>query len=120
MANGFRVYGSRLVDQIKYAGKPSACAKSQLVVQAYKDHDDGHLTHAPTVQSASKRLLLTIFEMESDLSFFTRDISQAYVQSETKTQRSFFVRPLPFLNEPQSILLRVERPFYSIPEAGLH
>lgn len=120
MANGLRIYGSRFVDQVKNEGKPSAYNKSRLVVQAYGDHNHGLLTHAPTVQRVSQRLLLIICAMDNNLTLFTRDISQAYVQSETRTQRPIFVRPPSQLNIPRGTVLRVERPLYGIPEAGLH
>lgn len=115
-----RVYGSRFVDTIKFAGKPQAHEKSRLVVQAYNDNNHGLLTHAPTVQRLSQRLLLCLCAIESSLTFFTRDVSQAYVQAETSTQRAIFVRPPSTLNLPSDTVLRVNRPLYGIPEAGLH
>lgn len=69
-AKGFRIYGSRFVDTVKNEGKPSAYKKSRFVVQAYNDSSHGLLTHAPTVQRVSQRLLLSICAMDSELSFF--------------------------------------------------
>lgn len=42
------------------------------------------------------------------------------MQSETNTQRPIFVRPPATINLPKGVLLRIERPLYGIPEAGLH
>lgn len=119
-AKGNRIYGSRFVDTIKNEGKPEAFAKSRLVVQAFNDKDHGLLTYAPTVQRMSQRLLLCLCAMDDQLQFFTRDVSQAYVQAETSTQRQIFVRPPASLNFPSETLLQVQKPLYGIPEAGLH
>ena len=52
--------------------------------------------------------------------FFCRDVSQAYLQSETAIQRPIFIRPPPELGLGHDQLLRVARPLYGIPEAGMH
>ena len=119
-AGNFRVYGSRFVDEIKNAGQPNAYEKSRLVIQAFGYKDHGLMTYAPTTQRASQRLLLAICAMDTSLQFFTRDISQAYVQAATKVEREIFVRPPAEMNLGQQCLLRVERPLYGLPESGLH
>lgn len=91
-----RVYGSHFVDLIKNGGKPNAFEKSRLVVQALNDSDHGLLTHVPAVQRSSLCPLLSLCAIDPNLSFFTRDISQAYVQSETAVQRRNYVRSLQF------------------------
>lgn len=68
-ANGFRIYGSRFVDRIKNEGNPSAYKILRFVVQAYNDSQHGLLTHAPTVQRVSQRLLLSLCAMDEDLIF---------------------------------------------------
>ena len=118
-SEGHRIYGARFCDQVKNEGKPTAYEKSRLVVQAYNDNNHGLLTHAPTVHRSSESLLLALCSMVSDLQFFTQDISQAYVQSETRTQRAIFVRPPSILHLPPGTLLRVDLPLYGIPEAGI-
>lgn len=89
-------------------------------MQAYIDKGHGLLTHAPTVQRMPLRLLLSIFVLDSSLTFFTRDISQAYVQSDTNVQRKVFVKPPADFDFPTNVLLRVDRPLYGLPEAGVH
>ena len=116
----YRVYGSRFVDEIKNAGQPKAYEKSRLVIQAFKDKDHGLMTYAPTTQRASQRLLLAICAMGPSLRFFTRDISQAYVQANTRVERRIFVRPPAEMDLGRQCLLRIERPLYGLPESGLH
>lgn len=58
--------------------------------------------------------------MDASLRFFTGDVSQAYVQSETTTRHPIFVRPPVALKLPARSLLRLERPLYGLPEAELH
>lgn len=58
--------------------------------------------------------------MDPELQLITHDVSQAYVQSDTHTQRPIFVRPPVALNFHTDTLLRIDRPLYGIPEAGLH
>lgn len=120
MAKGNRIYGSRFVDEIKNAGLTSAYAKSRLVVQAFEDKDHGLMTYAPTTQRASQRLLIALTAMNPDLKIFTRDISQAYLQSATRIERAIFLRAPPEMCLDHDHLLQVMRPLYGLPESGIH
>ncbi|KAI1001842.1 hypothetical protein K3495_g6358 [Podosphaera aphanis] len=55
---------------------------------------------------------------------YLRDISQAYVQSNTKLNRDFFIRPPPKLKVglglEENALLKVVKLLYGVPEAGNH
>lgn len=119
-ATGYRIFGSRFVDTVKYEGTADAFEKSRLVVQAYKDKKHGLLTYSPTVQRASQRLLLCCCAIDQSFTFFTRDVSQAYVQSTTPVQRPIFIRPPTSLKLSKDILFRVKKPLYGLPEAGVH
>lgn len=77
-------------------------------------------THAPTVMRVLQRLLITLSAINTTLNFFTRDDLQAYVQSDTPTQRRIYFRPPKDLKLPAEMLLRVDLPLYGILEAGLH
>ncbi|KAI0991789.1 hypothetical protein K3495_g16398, partial [Podosphaera aphanis] len=115
-----RIFKSRFVDTVKLAGTPQAFEKSRLVVQGYNDADKSKvLTQSPTIQRSSQRLLLSI-AVTRDLSIFTRDITQAYIQSTTSLARNIFVTPPKELNQPRNILLKVLKPLYGIAEAGTH
>lgn len=118
-AEGLRIYGSRFVDHVKNEGTPSAFEKSRLVVQGFNDWHC-FLTYAPTVQRASQRLLLSIAVCDKSLAVISRDVSQAYVQSETTLQRPVFVKPPTILKFPDDVLFKVNRPLYGLPEAGNH
>ena len=119
-AVGHRVYGGRFVDEVKNAGTLQAYEKSRFVVQAYNDRDHGLLTHAPTVHRASQRLCVALCAQDPSFRLFSRDVSQAYLQSETTIQRPIYVRPPPEIGLPEGRLFRVARPLYGIPEAGMH
>lgn len=78
------------------------------------------LTLAPTVQIFSMRNLLCLCAMNKNLAFFTRGISQTYVQSETIVQRLIFVWTPTSMDLSPQTLLRVNRPIYGLPEAEVH
>ena len=124
---GVRIFNSRFVDEIKNEGTDKAFEKSRLVVQAFNDTDkDLVLTQAPTIQRVSQRIILSIAAALRDkgLNLYLRDISQAYVQSNTQLNRDFFVRPPKELQQqlqlPMGSVLRVVKPLYGVPEAGNH
>ncbi len=75
-----RLYGTRFVDEIRNLGASDEYTRSRLVVQAFNDKKHELMTHSPTVQRSSQRLLLSVAHT-LDLQVFTRDISQAYTQS---------------------------------------
>lgn len=118
-AKRIRVSGSKFVDTIQHEEKPEAFERSHSVVQACNDNQHGFLTHKPTVQHVPQRLLPTICAIDPELSIFTRDVSQAFVQSETATQRPIYVRPPDLLMISANKLHRVECPLYGAHETGL-
>lgn len=75
---GHRIYGSRSVDTFNHEGQPNAFEKSRLVFQAFIKKEHGILSHAPTMQRGSMRLLLTLCAGDKDLTLFTCDVSQAF------------------------------------------
>lgn len=78
------------------------------------------LTQAPTVQRLSRRLLVAICEFDQHLELLTRDVSQAYVQVETTTQRSIAIRIPATINPHYDNLLRVDCLLYGVPESAPH
>lgn len=117
-AAGLCIYGSRFIDTVK-EWICDAFEKSRLVVQVFND-DHGFLTHGPTVQRASQRLLLALFSWDPTLTLFTRDVSQAYVEPETEIKRPIFVKPPSILGYSSEIIFRVNCPLYGIPESDIH
>ena len=119
-AQGARIFGSRFVDEIRHAGTEKAFEKSRLVIQAYNDQDKrGILTQAPTVQRVSTRILIALAQIFG-LRLCTRDISQAYTQSETPVARDIYAHAPPELGLAPHQILKVVRPLYGLPEAGTH
>ena len=124
---GVRIFNSRFVDEIKNRGTDKAFEKSRLVVQAYNDHEKNVvLTQSPTIQRVSQRLILCIAAMiqGNGTHLYLRDISQACVQSLTKLNRDFYIRPPHELGVELGIgkdsILKVVKPLYGVPEAGNH
>ncbi len=124
---GTRIFNARFVDEIKNKGTEKAFEKSRLVVQAYNDGEKQIvLTQSPTIQRVSQRIILCIAAMatKEDVNLYLRDISQAYVQSTTLLNRSFYIRPPTELAQQlglqEGAILRVVKPLYGVPEAGNH
>jgi hypothetical protein len=70
-----RVFNSRFVDKVKYAGTARAFEKSRLVIQAYNDAGKEEiLTKSPTVQRISVRILLLLMAMFPHLRVLLRDV----------------------------------------------
>ena len=106
---------------MKQANTPHAFAKSRLVVQAYRDDEKQQvLTQSPTIQRASQRLMLCLSVSMPHHQLHLRDITQAYVQSETSLIREFYVEPPSEMGLSNNVVLKVMKPLYSIPEAGNH
>lgn len=72
------------MDSIKNEGKPEAFAKSRLVVQGFNDKKNGLLTHAPTAQRFSQRLLLALAMILPEWNIYLRDISQVTLISTVR------------------------------------
>src|SRR5947207_6987717 len=94
---------------IKNSGTNEAYEKSRLVVQGYDDQNKSIiLTQSPTIQRVSQRIILgmavTLMNTKN-LALYSRDITQAYIQSLTTLNHDFFIRPPPELGlQPGSIL----------------
>ncbi len=119
-AENHRIFGARFVDTIKNEGTPNAFEKSRLVIQAFNDKLHGLLTHAPTVQRSSQRLLFALAAILPEWKVMSRDVSQAYTQSKSPLKRPIYVQPLPEFGLSDDMVLKVECPLYGIPEAGVH
>lgn len=78
---GLRILGSRFIDELKKADNRLR-RKSRLVAQNYNEADDARIsTKAPTFQRYSQRLLVSLAASFPEMRLFTRDVTQAYVQS---------------------------------------
>jgi hypothetical protein len=120
-----RIFGSRLVDEVKGKETPVPYEKSRLVIQAYNDKGKKDiLTQSPTIQRVSQRILVALAAtlIEQGLKLCLRDITQAYVQSLTKLRRKVYARPPKEMVDelPKGTIFEVILPLYGIPEAGNH
>jgi len=120
-----RIFRSRIVNEIKNKTTATLYEKSRLVIQGYAD--DGKemiLTQAPTIQRASQRLILALMPslLERGMIAWIRDITQAYVQSETGLNREILAHlPMQIRHKhPEGTVMQVVKPLYGIAEAGTH
>lgn len=95
-----RIYGARFFETIRKEGKAYAFGKSRLVIKAFKDKKHRMLTYGSTVQRSLMRLPLCLCAMDTNFVFFSRDVSQAYVQSETFVRHPIFFARLRCLTFP--------------------
>lgn len=78
-AIGHKIFNARFVDEVRHVGTLKAKLKSRLIVQAYKDRDQGLLTYTTTIQDASQRLIMNIAADDlEELIMILWDIVQAY------------------------------------------
>jgi hypothetical protein len=119
---GLVVFGSRFVDTIKNVATTNELLKSRLVAQAtrHQDADKSLLfTYSPTTfKETVKSMVATAAALR--LPLLTRDVSQAYVSSESLLSREIYIIPPRALNLDKDILWRVLKPLYGLPESGLH
>jgi hypothetical protein len=125
MANipkGIQIFDSQFVNEIKNKGTDKAFGKSRLVVQAYNDPGkDFVLTQSPTIQRVSQRVIPKLAAiLQKTVSLYLRDITQAYVQSNTHLNRDFFVCPPQELGLKDGLTMRIIKPLYGVPEVGNH
>ncbi|KID81354.1 Ribonuclease H-like protein [Metarhizium guizhouense ARSEF 977] len=120
-----RIFDSRMVNEIKGKDTAAPYEKSRLVIRGY--NDDGKafiLTQSPTIQRASQRLMIAIAPclFQRGIILWIRDITQAYVQSQTPLQRTILARIPEQLRDryPEGTIMTVIKPLYGIPEAGTH
>lgn len=114
------MFGSRFIDSLKSV-KEGQRKKSRLIAQNYKDENSrGIYTRAPTVQRLTQLLLLSLAASMPDMNTFRRDVTEAYVQSETKFALPVYIQPPPKMVLTRGTVWRVVKPLYGIPESGLH
>lgn len=99
--------------------------KTRLVILGHRDSDKGHIVNeAPTILRASSRIILSLASILG-FKLWSRDVKQAFVQSEDKFNSEIYVRPprkpelLSPINQPQG-MLKALKPLYGIPEAPMY
>ena len=120
-----RIFGSRLVDEVKGKETATPYEKSRLVVQGFNDQGKKTvLTQSPTLQRLSQRIILALAPAlyKMNINLILRDITQAYPQSTSHLARPIYARPpREIIGElPPGTIFKVMRPLYGIAEAGMH
>jgi hypothetical protein len=78
----FRIFKSRIVNEIKGKATNSFYEKSRIIIQGYSD--DGKkimLTQSPTIQRASQKMILAMAPtlLKQGMHLWLRNITQAYI-----------------------------------------
>jgi hypothetical protein len=118
----FRIFKSRIVNEIKGKATNSLYEKSRMVIQGYSD--DGKkmvLIQFPTIQRTSQRVILAMAStlLKQGMHLWLRNITQAYTQSESLLQRTI----LAYLPEqirhfyPEGSIIVIIKPLYGIAKA---
>ena len=119
LPSGTRIFGSRWIDTYKTVNGRRV-AKSRLVSH-YNDSGAAEIsTNSPTICRASHRTILATAAQSKEHTLYTRDITQAYVQSESKLERDIYLEPLLEMMLGKEFVLLVVKPLYGVPESGVH
>ena len=118
---GARIYGTKWVDTIKTQPNLPNRMKSRLVAQNYRDRNAANiLTKSPTISRLGQRIALVTAALFPTHQAYVRDISQAYIQSNTTLERNVYLKPPPEMELHDNYVLLAKKPLYGIPESGLH
>lgn len=95
--------------------------KRRLVARNYSDLGATHTAIKDlTIHWFSQLLLFSIEASTKGMKMFTHDISQTYVQSDTKLKRVVYITTPEEMNLKPGTVIRVIHPLQEIPESGLH
>ena len=125
VSESMRIFNSRFVNEVKNADTDSAFEKSRLVVQTYNDSTK-HLvlTQSPTIQRVIQRLILCLAAIVPSTKLYLRDVTQAYVQSNTRLNRDFYIKApyelASMLRVENGSIVKIMKPLYEVPETGNH
>ena len=120
---GSVVLNSRFVLTIKKREGEDDVFKARLVILGHKDPDKGRIVNeAPTVTRSSVRLIVATAQI-FNFKIWSRDVSQAFVQSKDKLKREVYVRfprgqdVMKMLGADQDYLLKAKKPLYGLCES---
>lgn len=105
---------------LSFNGTDTECPtpNARFVIQGSCDNEKGMLVHtASTVRGASGRLLVTLSSV-IQLELWGFDVTQAYLQSDSKQAREVSIEPPPEMGLGEGKILRVVKALYSISDAG--
>lgn len=105
---GHRLYRGSWIESLNSDGR----AKSRIVVCATNERLN-QMTYSPTVQRISTRLGYTFASCRPDFSIKCRDVTQAFIQSDTLLRRPVYLElPHELKKCNQDKILLVKRPLY--------
>lgn len=110
--------GGRFVLTIKEPGTPDQLRKARLVLQGHIDKEKKDMVNeAPTALRSSMRLLV-LLGAAYKFEIWTRDVTQACIQSTEDLLRDVHLKPPAGMGAPESKGIKVVKPHYGITEAG--
>jgi len=120
---GETILQSRFVLTIKNFNEKDEYFKARLVILGHVDPDKPRVVcEAPTVLKSSVRLLLSLAATYG-FKIWSRDISQAFIQSDEPLRRTVYVKPpkgenvLDQIGAPKGSMLKAIKPQYGLPES---
>lgn len=120
LENTTPIFGARFVDELKKVVQGLKC-KIRLVAQKYTEKGSKIIpTKATTAHRFIELLSMSVAASLTKMKGYTRDLTQAYIQSKNRLERDVYIRPPPELGLAARIELKVLKPLYEIPESGIH
>lgn len=97
--------------------------KARFIILGYRDPDKGRIVNeAPTVSRFSVRLVVALSRM-LDYPLWSRDVTQAFVQSKDNLKRELYMRVpkrqnvLETIRDPPHSVLKAIKTLYGLPES---
>lgn len=116
-----RMYGTRLVNEVRYDRHGSRYSTSQLAAQNYKDHEARHLpTKSSTISKIGQRSIIYLFASNQNEEVYLSDIKQACTESDSLLERIVYLLPVPESGLPKAKVWISVKTLYGTPEAGLY
>ena len=115
---GANVLCGQFVLAIKDIGTEQEVYKARFVVKGHTDAEKNILVHNSTnLRQSSIRTLIAIAAVFG-FSLWSKDVSQAYLQSAEKLMRDVYVRPTKEFNLGADQLLKLLKPLYGLSDSG--
>ena len=113
---GKRLYRGRWVESVK----PNGEAKSRMVICATNEKLNS-MTYSPTVRRISTRIGFAFASCFPEVIGKCRDITQAFVQSDTNIRREIYLElPHEIREKNKGMVLHVMKPLYGLPESPIN
>jgi Reverse transcriptase (RNA-dependent DNA polymerase) len=116
--SGSNIMGSKFHLVMKNTETSQPVYKARLVIFGLRDAEKGHiLSEAPTVSQISIRTLISM-SVVNERPIWSRDIRQAFIQSESILSRTLYMQnPRQLQASYKGQLMRLKKPLYGITEA---